>query len=76
MAPDAVKYFSDLERHRLAFDAAKDEDRQLIDMAFNKKKADDRKEWLRQFKVKSVIAQELTTAWHILEPRHQADPHL
>lgn len=50
MAPDAVKYFSDLNRHRLSFDAAKDEDRQLIDMAFNKKKADDRKEWLRQFK--------------------------
>jgi len=27
------------------------DDRALIDMAFNKKKADDRKEWLRQFKV-------------------------
>ena len=27
------------------------EDRALIDMAFNKKKADNRKEWLRQFKV-------------------------
>jgi len=28
------------------------EDRALIDMAFNKRKADDRKEWLRQFKVR------------------------
>lgn len=27
-----------------------DEDKTLIDLAFNKKKADDRKEWLRQFK--------------------------
>lgn len=27
------------------------DDRALIDMAFNKKKADDRKEWLRQFRV-------------------------
>ena len=26
-------------------------DRDLIDMAFNKKKADNRKEWLRQFQV-------------------------
>lgn len=28
----------------------KQEDRELIDMAFNKKKADDRKEWLRQYR--------------------------
>ncbi|WWD17171.1 hypothetical protein CI109_101609 [Kwoniella shandongensis] len=47
---DAQKYFSDLDKHRLAFETMKDEDRQLIDMAFNKKKADDRKEWLRQFR--------------------------
>ncbi|BEJ16333.1 hypothetical protein CspHIS471_0509380 [Cutaneotrichosporon sp. HIS471] len=49
-AQDAVKYFSDLGRHRLAFDAMETDDKALIDMAFNKKKADDRKEWLRQFK--------------------------
>lgn len=48
---DAVKYFSDLGRHRLSFDAMDDYSKSLIDMAFNKKKADDRKEWLRQFKV-------------------------
>ncbi|TXT08989.1 hypothetical protein VHUM_02463 [Vanrija humicola] len=47
---DAVKYFSDLGKHRLAFDPIKQEDQDLIDMAFSKKKADDRKEWLRQFK--------------------------
>ncbi|WVN88424.1 uncharacterized protein L203_103634 [Cryptococcus depauperatus CBS 7841] len=47
---DAKKYFSDLDKHRLAFETMRAEDRQLIDMAFNKKKADDRKEWLRQFK--------------------------
>ncbi|WWC62083.1 uncharacterized protein I303_104673 [Kwoniella dejecticola CBS 10117] len=49
-AEDAQKYFADLDRHRLAFDTLKTEDRGLIDMAFSKKKADDRKEWLRQFK--------------------------
>jgi DNA topoisomerase-2 len=49
---DAKKYFSDLQKHRLPFEAMQQEDRALIDMAFNKKKADDRKEWLRQFKVR------------------------
>ena len=49
-AADAKKYFSALDKHRLAFEAMTPEDRLLIDMAFNKKKADDRKEWLRQCK--------------------------
>ncbi|KLT45438.1 DNA topoisomerase II [Cutaneotrichosporon oleaginosum] len=49
-AQDAVKYFSDLDKHRLSFDVMDTDDKSLIDMAFNKKKADDRKEWLRQFK--------------------------
>jgi len=48
---DAKKYFSALEQHRLGFEAMTPDDRALIDMAFNKKKADDRKEWLRQFRV-------------------------
>ncbi|GAA5985936.1 hypothetical protein JCM10908_006339 [Rhodotorula pacifica] len=46
---DAKKYFSDMSRHRLPFKELTIEDRTLIDMAFNKKKADDRKEWLRGF---------------------------
>jgi DNA topoisomerase-2 len=40
-----------MNQHRKAFSACENEDRSLVDMAFNKKKADDRKEWLRQFKV-------------------------
>lgn len=40
-----------MARHRLPFDTCEDSDRALIDMAFNKKKADDRKEWLRGFVV-------------------------
>ena len=48
-ATDAKTYFSDLKRHMLKFGASGAEDRQLVDMAFNKKKADDRKEWLRSF---------------------------
>ncbi len=37
--------------HRLAFEPAGDADRASLDLAFNKKKADDRKEWLRGFVV-------------------------
>jgi DNA topoisomerase-2 len=48
-AADAKKYFQDMSLHRLAFRVADDEDRSLVDMAFNKKKADHRKEWLRGF---------------------------
>jgi DNA topoisomerase-2 len=48
---DAKKYFNDLDKHRLAFETIKPDDRALIDMAFSKKKADERKEWLRQFRV-------------------------
>ncbi|KAJ9091384.1 DNA topoisomerase 2 [Naganishia friedmannii] len=49
-AADAKKYFSDLDKHKIPFQDMQPGDRELIDLAFNKKKADDRKEWLRQFK--------------------------
>ncbi|KMU90116.1 DNA topoisomerase 2 [Coccidioides immitis H538.4] len=47
---DAEVYFRDLDRHLKEFHAMQDNEAQLIDLAFSKKKADDRKEWLRQFK--------------------------
>ncbi|PWY98256.1 putative DNA topoisomerase II [Testicularia cyperi] len=47
---DAKKYFRAMDKHMLPFDTTKEGDRELIDLAFNKKKADDRKEWLRQFR--------------------------
>jgi len=53
---DAKKYFSDMAKHMLQFDVTKEGDRDLIDLAFNKKKADDRKEWLRQFRVRRFLA--------------------
>ena len=33
----------------IPFATMEDEDRNLIDLAFSKKKADDRKEWLREY---------------------------
>ncbi|TPX44377.1 hypothetical protein SeLEV6574_g04534 [Synchytrium endobioticum] len=46
---DAKKYFGNMDRHLKPFRAAANEDRDLVDMAFNKKKADNRKDWLRHF---------------------------
>ncbi len=47
---DARDYFSRMEKHMIPSAPAEEGDRELIDLAFFKKKADDRKEWLRGFK--------------------------
>lgn len=41
----------------IPFAATQDGDKELIDLAFSKKKADERKEWLRQFKVSQKYPQ-------------------
>lgn len=46
---DAETYFRDLDRHLKDFSVIKTEEPPMIDMAFSKKKADARKEWLRNF---------------------------
>ncbi|KAH9065029.1 DNA topoisomerase II [Lactarius vividus] len=46
---DARDYFSHMTKHMIPFGSTQDGERDLIDLAFSKKKADDRKEWLRQF---------------------------
>ena len=48
---DAIRYFSALDKHEKRFAVLTDFERELVDMAFNKKRADDRKEWLRQYVV-------------------------
>lgn len=48
-AEDMKKYFRAMDTHMLSFETLRPGDRELVDLAFNKKKADDRKEWLRQF---------------------------
>ena len=50
-ASEAKDYFSHLKEHRKPFAVCTEPERELIDMAFNKKKADERKEWLRQIQV-------------------------
>ncbi|KAF8060944.1 DNA topoisomerase II [Lyophyllum atratum] len=47
---DARDYFSHMKKHMIPFAPTQEGDKELIDLAFSKKKADERKEWLRQFK--------------------------
>ncbi|KAI0870975.1 DNA topoisomerase [Hypoxylon argillaceum] len=46
---DAQVYFNDLEQHRKHFETMKNEETELFELAFSKKKADARKEWLGNF---------------------------
>jgi len=46
---DAETYFSDLDKHLKTFHTMQDKEVELIDLAFSKKKADDRKQWLQKF---------------------------
>lgn len=46
---DAQIYFKDLDTHMKAFHTMRAQEEQLIELAFSKKKADARKEWLREF---------------------------
>ncbi|KAI9171228.1 DNA topoisomerase 2 [Paramyrothecium foliicola] len=46
---DAQIYFKDLDRHLKEFGVMKPEEAELLDLAFSKKKADARKEWLGNF---------------------------
>eukprot|EP00931_Biecheleriopsis_adriatica_P065490 TRINITY_DN40011_c0_g1_i1.p1 TRINITY_DN40011_c0_g1~~TRINITY_DN40011_c0_g1_i1.p1 ORF type:complete len:1312 (+),score=354.61 TRINITY_DN40011_c0_g1_i1:417-3938(+) len=43
---EAKEYFSNISDHTLSFGYSGKEDDELFDMAFNKKRADDRKEWI------------------------------
>ena len=43
---DARDYFSHMAKHMVPFSSTQNSDRELIDLAFSKKTADDRKEWL------------------------------
>ncbi|KAL8737626.1 MAG: hypothetical protein Q9181_001499 [Wetmoreana brouardii] len=47
---DAQVYFRDLDKHLKEFHVMQDAEAGLIELAFSKKMADERKEWLRQFK--------------------------
>lgn len=57
---EAREYFSALDKHLKQFHAIQDEDPELIDLAFSKKKADDRKNWLQDFQPGTHLDPELS----------------
>lgn len=57
---EAREYFSALDKHLKKFHALQGNDTQLIDLAFSKKKADDRKEWLKLYEPGTVLDPKLT----------------
>ncbi|KAI9916196.1 hypothetical protein PsorP6_017912 [Peronosclerospora sorghi] len=48
-AAETKEYFSDLQTHQIGFTYEGDGDADVIDMAFSKKRVEDRKEWLRGY---------------------------
>lgn len=46
------EYFANLEKHRKDFIWVDDQDGDAIELAFSKKKIEERKNWLRRFEVK------------------------
>merc|ERR1719313_2240365 len=48
-AKEAKEYFKDIEDHRLSFKWNSQRDAEAIDLAFNKKRADDRKDWINNY---------------------------
>lgn len=56
---DAREYFSDLDTHLKKFHALHGNDSQLIELAFSKSRADDRKEWLRLYEPGTVLDPEI-----------------
>ncbi|CAE7635758.1 top2, partial [Symbiodinium sp. KB8] len=47
---EAKEYFSNLETHMIDFCYNDESDDQLIDLAFSKRRADDRKRWLQEYR--------------------------
>ena len=48
---DAQDYFNHMAKHMIPFATAAEGDKELIELAFSKKKANERKDWLCQYKV-------------------------
>ena len=46
---EAQEYFANIQRHRIDFEYKSEKDDESIDMAFNKKKTEERKNWLMNF---------------------------
>lgn len=54
-AKEAKEYFSDMVRHTIEFQYNGEHDDRSIDLAFNKKRADDRKTWINEYDEKDFV---------------------
>jgi len=54
-AAEAKQYFADMEQHRLSFEWSGNKCGELIDMAFSKSRADDRKVWMNNYEEGTFI---------------------
>lgn len=54
-AKEAKDYFSDLNTHQIDFCYGNEQDSDAIDMAFSKKRVEDRKNWLREYQPGSHV---------------------
>jgi len=54
-AKEAKEYFSEIEKHEVKFQWLGDQDGEAIDLAFNKKRADDRKDWINNYEDGTVV---------------------
>lgn len=54
-AKEAKEYFSEIEKHEVKFQWHGDQDGEAIDLAFNKKRADDRKDWINSYEDGTVV---------------------
>jgi len=70
---EAKEYFKDLAHHQKPFRPIQRSEHELIDLAFSKKRADERKEWIRNYEVPIFFTQYRTKltrlfdiiAWHL-----------
>lgn len=53
-AQEAKRYFADLETHEIEFEYKDEHDDDSIDLAFSKKRADERKDWLSKYEVRAL----------------------
>ncbi len=52
---EAKEYFSQIDKHKIEFEYVDHEDDDVIELAFNKKMADRRKEWLTTYSVHNYV---------------------
>lgn len=55
---EAKEYFSEIDKHQIEFEYVDQEDDDVIELAFNKKMADRRKDWLTTYSVHNYVDHE------------------